>query len=57
MVRRLARSTSGHNNLIGEHSRGSLDEHLLLTDMANTSRLSMMHGENEDMGVNENDGV
>ncbi|XP_016920359.1 bestrophin-4 isoform X2 [Apis cerana] len=57
IVRRLARSTSGHNNLIDEHSRSSLDEHLLLTDMANTSRLSMMHGDNEDTVVNENDRV
>lgn len=54
IVRRLARSTSGHNNLIDEHSRSFLDEHLLLTDMANTSRLSMMRGESEDTGTNEN---
>ncbi|KOX69683.1 Bestrophin-2 [Melipona quadrifasciata] len=40
--RRLARSISGHTNLISGHSRGSLDnEHLLLSELANTSRLSM----------------
>lgn len=40
--RRLARSISGHTNLISRHSRGSLDnEHLLLSELANTSRLSM----------------
>lgn len=40
--RRLARSISGHTNLISGHSRGSLDnEHLLLSELGNTSRLSM----------------
>ncbi|XP_034196709.1 bestrophin-4 isoform X2 [Osmia lignaria lignaria] len=42
VVRRLARSTSGHNNLISGHSASTLDgEHLLLSELAHTSRLSM----------------
>ncbi|XP_017756392.1 PREDICTED: bestrophin-4 isoform X2 [Eufriesea mexicana] len=49
VVRKLARSTSGHNNLISAHSRSPLDhEHLLLSDMANTSRLSMALVDNDD---------
>lgn len=44
--RRLARSTSGRNNLISGNSKSSIDnEHLLLSDMANTSRLSMTQGD------------
>lgn len=44
--RRLARSTSGRNNLISGNSKSSIDnEHLLLSDMANTSRLSMAQGD------------
>ncbi|KZC11729.1 Bestrophin-2, partial [Dufourea novaeangliae] len=41
-VRRLARSTSGHGNLLSGQSKSPLDtEHLLLSEMANTSRVSM----------------
>ncbi|KAK9300210.1 hypothetical protein QLX08_006986 [Tetragonisca angustula] len=49
---RLARSTSGHTNLIGGHSRGSLDnEHLLLSELANTSRLSMAQDDRDDKTI------
>nr|XP_033341916.1 bestrophin-4 isoform X1 [Megalopta genalis] len=42
VVRRLARSTSGHTNLLGDQSRSVLDtEQLLLSELVNTSRLSM----------------
>ncbi|XP_043528624.1 bestrophin-4 isoform X2 [Frieseomelitta varia] len=50
--RRLARSISGHTNLISRQSRGSLDnEHLLLSELANTSRLSMARDDSDDKRV------
>ena len=49
VVRRLARSTSGNSNLIGAQSTSLLgNEHLLLSEMANTSRISMGHGDPDD---------
>lgn len=49
VVRRLARSTSGNSNLIGAQSTSLLgNEHLLLSEMANTSRLSMVQGDPDD---------
>ncbi|KOC66844.1 Bestrophin-2 [Habropoda laboriosa] len=47
--RRLARSTSGQNNLLSGTSRSPLDnEHLLLAELANTSRLSMSQGDHDE---------
>ncbi|XP_076760036.1 bestrophin-2 [Xylocopa sonorina] len=55
VVQRLARSTSGHTNLISSYSRSPLEnEHLLLSDMVNTSRLSMVHGDHDNK-VSESD--
>ncbi|XP_054000930.1 bestrophin-4-like isoform X1 [Hylaeus anthracinus] len=52
VVRRLARSTSGHNNLISGHSRSPLDtENLLLSELANTSRLSMVQIDGDEKSV------
>ncbi|XP_031839862.1 bestrophin-2 isoform X2 [Nomia melanderi] len=49
VVRRLARSTSGHTNLLGAQSRSVLDtEHLLLSELANTSRMSMEASDRDD---------
>lgn len=50
--RRLARSISGHTYLISGQSRGSLDnEHLLLSELANTSRLSMAQNDRDDKTI------
>ncbi|CAK9804900.1 Best2 [Anthophora quadrimaculata] len=52
MERRLARSTSGQNNLLNAISRSPLDsEHLLLAELANTSRLSMAPGDRDEKNV------
>ncbi|XP_043253560.1 bestrophin-4-like isoform X2 [Colletes gigas] len=52
VVRRLARSSSGQNNLIGGQSRSPLDtEHLLLSELANASRLSMVQIDGEEKAV------
>ncbi|XP_076620326.1 bestrophin-4 isoform X2 [Colletes latitarsis] len=52
VVRRLARSTSGQNNLIGGQSRSPLDtEHLLLSELANASRLSMVQIDGEEKAI------
>lgn len=52
IVRKLARSTSRQNNLASAHSRSPLDQdHLLLSDMANTSRLSMALVDNDDKTI------
>ena len=57
VVRRLARSTSGNSNLIGAQSTSLLgNEHLLLSEMVNTSRLSMAQGDAEDKAT-ETDGL
>lgn len=50
--RRPATSISGHTNLISGHSRGSLDnEHLLLSELANTSRLSMAQDDSDNKTI------
>ncbi|XP_076237802.1 bestrophin-2 isoform X1 [Calliopsis andreniformis] len=47
--KRLARSSSGNKNLMGGQSISCLDnEHLLLSELANTSRLSMVAGDSDD---------
>lgn len=49
VVRRLARSISGPKNLLGGQSTSLSDnEHLLLSELANTSRLSMAQGDHDE---------
>lgn len=49
LVLKLASSTSGHTNVFCGTSRSLLDaEHLLLTELANTSRMSMEASDRDD---------